>query len=139
VIRRLVVLKRSFTVSLRLLDVLSGLCVGVVCCFGLFCLWTSSLLHYLFSHSLRTVDRPCHELDRQTLLKKNFSFLSTSSREWNLVGCYEQRRKGSWTLSEPLVKDSSLAVGWVPARTWTTLWLNEWVRSTLCLKMKASR
>ena len=33
----LVVLKRSFTVSLRSLDVLSGFCVGVVCWFGWFC------------------------------------------------------------------------------------------------------
>ena len=66
----LVVLKRSFTVSLRLLDVFSGFCVGVVCCFGWFCLWTSSLLHiYLLSNSLRSVDRRCHELDRQTLQK----------------------------------------------------------------------
>ena len=33
----LVVLKRSFTVSLKSLDVLSGFCVGVVCWFGWFC------------------------------------------------------------------------------------------------------
>ena len=67
----LVVQKRSFTVSLRLLHVFSGFCVGVVCCFGWFCFWTSSLLHIdLLSNSLRSFDRPCHELDRQTLQKK---------------------------------------------------------------------
>ena len=66
----LVVLKRSFTVSLRLLDVFSGFWVGVGFCFGLVCFLTSSLLRiYLLSNSLRSVDRPCHELDRQTLQK----------------------------------------------------------------------
>ena len=66
----LVVLKRSFTVSLRLLDVFSGFCVDVVCWFIWFCFWTSSLLRIdLLFNGLRSVDRPC-ELDRQTLHKK---------------------------------------------------------------------
>jgi len=69
----LVVLKRGFTVSLSLLDVFSGSGVGVA--FGLVrvvlcCFLTSSLLRIcLLSNSLRS-DRPCHELDRQSLQKK---------------------------------------------------------------------
>ena len=36
----------------------------------LVCVWTSSLLHiYLLSNSSRSVDRPCRELDRQSLQK----------------------------------------------------------------------
>ena len=42
----------------------------------LVCVWTSSLLHiYLLSNSSRSVDRPCHELDRQSL-QKSISLLS---------------------------------------------------------------
>ena len=34
----------------------------------LFCVWTSSLLHiHLLFDSSRSVDRPCYELDRQSL------------------------------------------------------------------------
>ena len=57
----LVVLKRRFTVSLRLLDVFSGFCLGAFVWFVCFCFWTSSLLHiHLLSNRLRSVDRPCY-------------------------------------------------------------------------------
>ena len=63
------VLKGSFTVSLSLLDVVV-LFVLVLFLF-LLCVWTSSLLRiYLLSNSSRSVDRPCHELDWQSLQKK---------------------------------------------------------------------
>ena len=75
---RLVVLKRSFTVSLRLLDVLSGFWSGVVVLVLLVlflfcsCFWTSSLLRISqLSNSSRSVDRPCQELDRHSLQKKS--------------------------------------------------------------------
>ena len=42
---------------------------------SLVCVWTSSLLHiHLLSNSSRSVDRPCHELDRQSLQKKLIYF-----------------------------------------------------------------